>query len=196
MELYLHNCNLKNIIFLKMLATDTDDVGGNSLLLPDSGYKEGIIYITRYYMLAIFCALEMANALMWVSYAPISDVTQHYFDGSPYSSITAINMFANVFLIFFLPGTICASLSTNRYGIRISLLVGGVVTAIGALLRVFAAQYKADLGNTWAYWLMLLGQSLASMAQPYFLNMSSLISSTWFPLNEVRKKAALCIVIL
>ena len=51
--------------------------------------------------------------------------------------------------------------------------------------------YNQELGYAGTYWLMLSGQILASIAQPYFLNMPSLLAATWFPMNE-RDLATVC----
>lgn len=143
-----------------------------------------VAYPERWVMLLLFCLLEGANALLWISFAPISDKVQHYFGHGVYGSITAVNMLANVFLIFYGPGTALASSSMKVYGLRNSLIIGGTVTMIGALVRVFAAVYHGDIGNESTYYLMLLGQTLGSLAQPVFLNMPSVIASTWFPMSE------------
>ena len=89
------------------------------------------IYAERWTMLLLFCSLEGANALLWISFAPISDQVQNYFGGGVYSSVTAVNMLANVFLIFYGPGTVLAALSMKKYGLRNSLLLGGFVTMLG-----------------------------------------------------------------
>jgi len=52
------------------------------------------VYSNRWVILSVFCALEMSNALLWVTFAPISDLAQIYFGGkdSYYGSTTSINM--------------------------------------------------------------------------------------------------------
>lgn len=135
-------------------------------------------------MLFIFCLLEIANALMWVSFAPISNIASHYFGGGVYGSDTSINMLANVFLVLYAPGTFLASLSIKRYGVKRSLIIAGTITALGMLIRVIAAWLHDDLGNATTYGMMLLGQCLGSIAQPMFLNLPPVISSIWFPIFE------------
>lgn len=151
--------------------------------LDPPGYVP-VVYPERWVMLLLFCMLEGANALLWISFAPISDKVQHYFGNGVFGSVTAVNMLANVFLIFYGPGTVLAATSMKIYGLRNSLIIGGTVTMFGALMRVFAAIYHQELGNESTYYLMLLGQTLGSLAQPVFLNMPSVIASTWFPVTE------------
>jgi FLVCR family MFS transporter 7 len=143
-----------------------------------------VVYSYRWLILFLFCFLVIANALMWVSFAPISDIASHYFGSGVYGSDTAINMMANVFLILYAPGTFIASMSIKRYGVRRSLIIAGSTTAFGALIRVFGAWFHDDIGNATTYFLMLLGQCLGSIAQPMFLNLPPTISSIWFPTFE------------
>lgn len=66
-----------------------------------------LVYSERWYVLVVFACLQMANALLWVTFAPISDLAQHYFGASsPYGTTTAVNMLANIFLILYAPGSI------------------------------------------------------------------------------------------
>ena len=53
------------------------------------------VYSSRWVVLSVFCLLEMSNALLWVTFAPISDLAQIYFGGkhSYYGSTTSINMY-------------------------------------------------------------------------------------------------------
>eukprot|EP01035_Chromulina_nebulosa_P016801 gene16801-22283_t len=54
----------------------------------------------------------MSNAAMWVTYAPISDLSQSYFDSNSFSgSLSAINMLATSYQIFYLPGQSFAALA-------------------------------------------------------------------------------------
>jgi FLVCR family MFS transporter 7 len=52
--------------------------------------EELIVYQQRWVILAVFSALNLSNALMWVTYAPISDLSETYF----HASTTEINLYA------------------------------------------------------------------------------------------------------
>jgi hypothetical protein len=41
-----------------------------------------ITYTSRWGMLFIFCMLSFTNAMMWITFAPISDNTSDYFNGN------------------------------------------------------------------------------------------------------------------
>ena len=59
----------------------------NSVHQRDPG--DIVVYSYRWLILFLFCFLEIANALMWVSFAPISDIASHYFGGGTYGSVAA-----------------------------------------------------------------------------------------------------------
>jgi len=143
------------------------------------------VYFSRWYALAMFSWLELSNALLWVTFSPISDIASVYFgSGSVYGSTTNVNMLANIFLILYFPGTILAILSMEYLKPRKSLLIAGLLTVIGAFIRYFGTLYSDSLGNENTYILILLGQAFAAIAQPMFLNFPPAIASIWFPMNE------------
>lgn len=156
-----------------------------SSIHPDHQHHVYKAYRERWYALAIFCALEMANALLWVTFSPISDITQHYFGSSTYyGSTTGVNMMANIFLILYTPGTIISVLSMKYLKPRKALLYAGLLTGVGALLRYLAALFDSTLSQEQVYILIFIGQCLSAIAQPMFLNFPPAIASIWFPVDE------------
>jgi FLVCR family MFS transporter 7 len=174
------------------------------VVVPSDGELDAIkVYRERWYILIVFALLEMANALLWVTFAPISDLTQHYFNiHSSYGSTTSVNMLANIFLILYAPGSLLGIFSfltflcsfllliflgmmlVKYYQPRKTLLVAGWLTLVGAFLRFLAVAYYNELGNANAYGLVFLGQAFAALAQPMILNLIPALASIWFPINE------------
>jgi len=144
------------------------------------------VYRSRWVILSVFCALEMSNALLWVTFAPISDLAQIYFGGksSYYGSTTSINMMANIFLILYGPGTLLAVGSMKYFKLRKTMLIGGVLTVLGSLLRVIGMSQSSSLGPGNTYIVVLMGQSLAALSQPLFLNLPPALAAIWFPVSE------------
>jgi FLVCR family MFS transporter 7 len=141
-------------------------------------------YSYRWLILAIFCSLEMTNNILWVTFAPISDIASNYFGGGSYGSTTAVNMLANTFLILYLPGTGLSILLMKYCNMKRALEICAFLTTFGAMLRYIASAYRNDWGNENAYLVMLLGQAFAAMGQPMFLNSPPAIASIWFPTTE------------
>lgn len=141
-------------------------------------------YSYRWLILTIFCSLEMTNNILWVTYAPISDIVSNYFGGGYYGSTTSVNMLANIFLILYLPGTGLSILLMKYFNLKRALEVCAFLTMFGALLRYIAAACRNDWGNENTYIVMLLGQAFAAMGQPMFLNSPPAVASIWFPTSE------------
>lgn len=136
-------------------------------------------------MLSLFNIITFANALFWVTFAPISNITQTYIGiSSIYGSVTAVNMLANISLIFFLPGTIIGNILRKRYGIKQTLLICGAITTVGAIFRFIPTLCREKLNSGTVYFFLLFGQSLAAIAQPFFCNIPAGVASVWFPSKD------------
>ena len=143
-----------------------------------------VIYTYRWLILAIYCLINMSYGIIWVTFSPISDVASNYFHGGDFGSATAINMLGTVFLIFYIPGTILASVSLKRYKLRNTVIIGSLMTVVAALVRYIATLCYASASISTVYSLMLFGQILAAIGQPLLLNIPPVISAGWFPVGE------------
>lgn len=146
--------------------------------------EEYIIYPYRWWILVIFCLLVMANALLWVTFAPISDLTSSYFGKGYYGSTTSVNMLANIFLILYGPGTMVSVYCMKYYKLKKSLIIAGGLTLIGSFIRYMAALNHDSLSNKNKYILIMIGQAFAAISQPMFLNSPPAIASIWFAVKE------------
>lgn len=140
-----------------------------------------VVYSSRWWTLAIFSLLSMSTATMWVTFAPISDDTSVFFDDV---GNTAVNMLAVIFQIFYPPGTYLCVLCMKKYGLRANLLIGGLLSLVGAVVRVIAVAYRYELGATLSYAFIFIGQSIAALAQPMFVNVPAAVAAKWFPVKE------------
>ena len=102
-----------------------------------------------------YCLVGAANQMVWLTYAPVTTVAAERFGVSE----TAVGWLANLFPLLYLPIAIPAGLALDRW-FRPTLLLGAVLTAVGALVRL------VDETFAWA----LLGQVLVAVAQPFVLN--------------------------
>jgi hypothetical protein len=118
----------------------------DSSFRDSGGYK---VYSSRWSTLLIFCFINMCNAILWVTFAPISDISADYFGGD-IGNATAVNMLATSFLIFFAPGiasfplsglyffqfffcvlgTLLGVISMKSYGMRNTILFGGILDSV------------------------------------------------------------------
>lgn len=101
-------------------------------------------------------------------------------------------MLAISFMILYPFGTVAGSYCTAKYGLRGTVLVGGALTLTSAALRYLAiVLYENDVyGAHAAYAFLFFGQCFAGMAQPFFMNLPTMIADNWFS-AEVARNAGL-----
>lgn len=85
---------------------------------------EYLVYTSRIWAIAMFSFLNLSNSMLWVSFAPISNLSASYF-GEVVGNDTYINLLAVVFQILYGPGTILGAVSMKLYGLRTTMLIGG-----------------------------------------------------------------------
>jgi FLVCR family MFS transporter 7 len=88
---------------------------------------------------------SVSNAIIWITFAPISDLVERYYS----TSIMWVNLLSLVFMAGYIPFGFFASWTTDRYGLRTGVLIGTALTLAGAWLRV---------AGKWSYWFVLGGQ--------------------------------------
>jgi predicted MFS family arabinose efflux permease len=110
---------------------------------------------SRWSVIFAFALVGAATQLVWLNFAGVTTVAAERYDVSE----NAIGWLAQVFPLLYVVLAIPAGLILDRW-FRSGLLVGAVLTAIGAVLRLIGDDYS---------WL-LIGQIVASVAQPLVLN--------------------------
>jgi len=177
----MENSN-SNCTFAHTLTVDSEG------LQQQQGVEDGdetfTIYDYRWLVLGLFCLSEAVSALLWVTFSPISNLAQDYFGRGYYGSTTSINMLANIFLILYGPGTMLSVYCMKHLKLRATLVLAGSLTLLGAFIRYIAALNNDALCHGDVYMLMMIGQSLAALAQPMYSNSPPALASIWFPVSE------------
>ncbi len=124
----------------------------------------------RWVVLTGYMAAGIASQLVWITFAPILDVTaQHY--GVTQS---AVGMLAAVFPLVYLVASLPTGYFIDRYGFRSALLMGTSLLAVFSALRPLA----------WSFAALLAFQTLAGLGQPFIMNSISKLVRAWFPEEE------------
>jgi FLVCR family MFS transporter 7 len=134
----------------------------------------------RFVELAVFSIANAVNAVMWISFAPVTTATSKYYGVTS----TLVNLLSVVFLAFYLPATVLSMYVYARFSLRVGLLIGTVLTVIGCWIRYGSASSQS-------YGVLLLGQIFAAIAQPFFTNVPAKVAARWFPAEQ---RAAACSV--
>lgn len=144
----------------------------DAYLLPHDGRPELFkVYKRRWVVLLCFCLCNAANALVWITFSPISDQVEAKFN----ISSTWVNMLSLVFMIVFVPITFPSAWLLDHLGLWFGVMVGAVFTMVGAWVRVF---------GEWNFWPVFGGQVLAAIGQPFILNAVPLLAANYFPPSQ------------
>lgn len=143
-------------------------------LSEEPGYKS---YPRRWHTLAIFVAQTFVNAFLWISFAPIVELTQSYYG----VSVTAVNMLSVVYMVLYAPGSYIAMHFITTSGLRRTIVLGVLLNATGSLVRLASIWGVASGASNVGYAILLVGQALPALAQPLFTNVPAKLAGDWFP---------------
>lgn len=125
----------------------------------------------RHVQLSIFCLLTMASGMAWVTFAPVATSLMAFYGVSP----TAINWLSMCYMVLYVPGCTVASAVLDSLGLRTCLLVGALLTAFGALVRLAGVLHFAVLMG---------GQCLMALAQCFLLAVPPVLAVRWYPSGQ------------
>ena len=120
----------------------------------------------RWRPVAAYAMLAAATQLLWLTFAPLTTASAHYY----HVSESAIGWLAEIFplsyVVLALPAGALLDRAFHRW-----LAVGAMLTAVGGLARLVAPEFA------WA----LLGQLLVAVGQPLVLNAVTKVASEHLP---------------
>jgi FLVCR family MFS transporter 7 len=133
----------------------------------------------RWLMIFLYALQTIMNAVLWITFAPVTSAAATYFS----TSTTVINMLSLMFMIVYLPGSIFAAWIFNRYGLRTGMFVGSFCNLLSAGVRYLAigANHRARSAGLA---IIVIGQFIGGMAQPFFTNSPAKLAGEWFPTDE------------
>ncbi|MCI2193174.1 MAG: MFS transporter [Ancrocorticia sp.] len=128
-------------------------------------------YGYRWVILFAIFPIILANEVMWLSIAPISDMAEEFY-GVGSGSIALLSVsYMVMFIVFSVP----ASWVIDRFGFRPSLIIGALLTAVFGVVR-------AAFGDSFP--IVLTAQFIIAIGQPFLLNISTKVPANWFPITE------------
>ena len=126
-------------------------------------------YRYRFVVLACFCLAQIANAMSWVTFAPIARYSQTYYG----IDADKVNGFSILFMAAYLPGSAISAWVYTRLTLKWGVSIGIVGTALGCWIRL-AESYGG----------VMVGQAIAALAQPILMNAPARLAAAWFPASE------------
>ncbi|VDN04095.1 unnamed protein product [Thelazia callipaeda] len=156
--------------------------------------KETHIYKKRYYVLLLFIMLSASNAMQWIEYSIIAHIIVRFYSVSYVAVDWTSMIYMLTYILFVLPARLRKSLRIlsltyfyswvlDKYGVRVSVLLGAGGNCIGAWLRLFSA--KPD-----GFWITFISQTIVGSSQIFILGMPSRLAATWFGPEQVSTACA------
>lgn len=130
----------------------------------------------RLIVLFSFCMINIANALVWITFAAISSLTRQFYQ----ISTDEVNALSVCYLALYLPGSIAAVYVFLKYSLRVGILNGAGITMIGGWIRYISVHCSTSN----AFGVLLFGQILAGFAQPFITNSPAKVSARFFTVKE------------
>ena len=84
----------------------------------------------------LFCLACMLNQICWISLQPVADVVSNAYEISPTAVNTRSLVYMGVYLIVNFP----SNYLIDKYGCRVGVTLGTVLTFIGMLIKCFVNQ--------------------------------------------------------
>ncbi len=119
---------------------------------------------SRWTPVIAYAAVSAANQMLWLTYTPITTDASHHYGVSE----GAIGWLAEIFPLLYVLLALPAGRVIDRH-LGSGLAAGGLLTALGAVIRLDDHSYLAALG----------GQILVAIAQPLILNAVTKLSGSY-----------------
>jgi MFS transporter, FLVCR family, MFS-domain-containing protein 7 len=158
-------------------ASTGDDANSDNPLINNQTIR---VYKMRWYILAVICFANISNAFNWINFSSIAD-----FAGKFYTvDYDAINYLSLSYLIIAIPAGFFSFWLIDNFGLRSSVNLGAWFNFLGACIRVISSIDSASgtpiVSQSYKYTVLIVGQCLCALAQPFIMFVSSKFANTWF----------------
>lgn len=155
----------------------TNTLEDSALFTPVT--EEYVSYSRRWLVLLSFSLVSCANAMVWNTFSPLSRLAAEFFD----CEAIWIDSLSLVFMVVYILGILPASMLISRYSLMLTVIVGGgLLNTLGAWVRYIGV--VVPVSRSGEYWIVMAGQTIASMSQCFILQVPPLISDRWFPVHQ------------
>lgn len=129
------------------------------------------VYPYRWIVLLVFALLNGVIQLNWIAFAPVTVDSMKLYGVSAFWIVLLSMSFMIVYIFVSVP----ASYIIDRYGIRIGVGTGALLTGVFGYLR-------GMYGDSYA--MVCISQFALAVAQPFIMNAITKVAAEWFPINE------------
>ena len=141
-------------------------------IVEDQIVEEYKVYPYRFVILTLFCLGTMNLIIIACIYIPLQTNLRDIYGGS-LASISFGTLL--LFNLSYIPGGLIASYIVPKFGLRMSLCIGGFISVMA-----FWAQALCQK----SYYFLPLGEALAGLSFGIYCNNPEKLATTWFPPKE------------
>lgn len=138
--------------------------------LPERQYR---VYKRRFLGLAQITLLNIIVSWNWLTFAPVSKTSSQYFNVSE----SGINWLSTGFLFAFVVASPAAVYTLNR-SVKTAMITAACLMIVGSWIRY--AGGRAGGGGDGTFGVVLFGQMIIGLAQPFVLAAPTRFSDQWF----------------
>eukprot|EP01134_Creolimax_fragrantissima_P004717 CFRG4717T1 len=131
-------------------------------------------YKRRWWMLSVLCLLNLSNAILWFSFAPVATVSESYYG----ISRQQVNWLSQVFMLLYIPTAFAATWALDAHNLYFGCRIGAILNVTGSLVRVIALAFHPT--DSASYIFIMLGQILGGFGQPFILSATTKLAASWF----------------
>jgi hypothetical protein len=110
-----------------------------------------------------------STGVLMVGFSAIAPIISNLYK----CSVVIVEAQTILFIIVYLPTNFIVIHLLNKYGLRITLIIGGIFLSVGAWLRILLIPFDN-------FGVVFFGTSVSAFSQACFLNSASKIASVWF----------------
>jgi len=128
-------------------------------------------YGYRWVVLFFFSLVTLIIQIQWLTFAPIASEAKAIYSVSSMS----IDLLSLIFMIVFVIVCIPASYIIDKFGLKIGVGIGVILTGIFGMMKgIYAADYT----------MIVIAQVGLAIAQPFIINAATKVAVHWFPVQE------------
>ena len=133
--------------------------------------QEFKVYGARWPVLIVFMYLVALSQLYWLNFAAVETFIEDYLKIPPSDAMWLTLVFPATMIIFTMP----VGIVIDKIGFKWGVGIGALFTGVGALMRVIDPS---------SFLLLVIGQIVISLGQPFILNGTTKLATVWFAPKE------------
>lgn len=126
--------------------------------------------ISHWVALVLFSVFSFTNAFQWVTFASIESSARSLFHLTTFE----LNLLSMIFMIVFILGAVLTCTVFERWGVRVGILVGTALNALGSILKMYPSVTHPCFA-----WLMV-AQTWNALAQLFVLSTPPILAAQYF----------------